>query len=324
MAVRLLQPVLIGAVALGFPLVVTGGYHLHLAIMALIFTVLVAGLNLLVGYMGLLSLGHAAFFGIGAYVSGLFYKKLGLSFWVGFPAAGVVAALAALVLGYIVLRVRGHRFVIISIAFQEIVRMVDSNWVELTNGYMGIAGIAAPRLLLGPLDIDFFPKQHFYYLALAVAALTVFVCQQLADSHIGRALIGIRESEALAGTVGISPFRYSMIAFTVGAFFGGLAGSLYAHFIGFISPDLFHFSVMIEMLVMLIMGGKGTTWGPVLGAIIFTMLPEYLRVAKDFRMIIFGGILVGAILYMPQGIIMPIVRIAERLPRLRRPAERPA
>lgn len=310
----------VGAVLLLLvPIVVSDPYVLHIVIYAGINVMLVSGLNLLVGYMGLLSLGHGAFWGLGAYASALLAVRLGVSFWLGLVAGGLLAALMSGLLGYLILRVRGHRFVIITLAFLEIVRLVHYNWVSLTNGQNGLSGVPAPVLVVpGLLEVSFFPKAHFYYLVLAFAALTVYVCYRLVNSHVGRALVTIRENENLAESIGVNTFRYSMIAFAVGAFFAGLAGSLYAHYSRYVSPDMFEFIHIVEMLIMVLMGGRGTIAGPVVGAVIFTALPESLRfvgLSPAAQWITLGLILVLGILYIPEGIVPRAARLAGRLRR---------
>ena len=306
----------VAALLLAVPILFRDPYVLHIAIYAGINVMLVSGLNLLVGYMGLLSLGHGAFWGLGAYASALLAVKLGISFWVGLPAGALLAALMSLLLGNLILRVRGHRFVIITIAFQEITRLVHYNWVELTNGQNGLSGVPSPVVAIpGLLEINFFAKENFYYLVLAFAALTVYVCYRLVGSHVGRALVAIRENENLAESVGVNTFRYSMIAFGAGAFFAGLAGSLYAHYSRYVSPDVFDFIHIVEMLIMILMGGRGTIAGPVVGAIIFTALPESLRfvgLSPAAQWFTLGLILVVGILYVPEGIVPRAARLLAR------------
>ena len=286
------------------PLIIRDNYNLHLLIMSMIFIQLASGLNLIVGYVGQLSLGHAAFFGIGAYTSALLNLKLGIPFWEGMVLAGMMASLIGFLLGYVTLRVRGHCFVLITIAFAEIFKLIHFNWVDLTHGQMGLSDIAPPAVKIpGLINFVFSTKADYYYLALVLVALTIYVNSRLVHSRFGRAFVGIRENEMLAESVGINAFKYSMIAFVVGAFFAGIAGSTYAHYITFISPDLFSFGVTTTMIVMLVMGGKGTVVGPVAGAVIFTVLPEYLRIAEKLRLPIFGLILLIGILYMPQGLV---------------------
>jgi branched-chain amino acid transport system permease protein len=187
-------------------------------------------------------------------------------------------------------------------------RLVATNWVDMTRGFMGLPGLTLPKLSLpgvGTLDIT--AKSHFYYVVLIAAIVAFLLCRALVRSSIGRKFVLIRENEPLAESLGISAFRYAMIAFVVGAALAGAAGSLYAHYVGFVSPDLFNFSYVTIMLIMVILGGKGTLVGPALGAVLFTFLPELLREASHWRMIIFATILIVATLFMPKGIIYPLV-----------------
>lgn len=308
--------VVVGLVAV--PGVIRDHYYLHLFIVSGVFVLLALGLDLVVGYVGQLSLAHAAFFALGAYTSALFFLRLRLSMWVGLPAAAVVAALTALALGWVILRVRGHRFVIITVAFAEILKLAATNWVDVTRGFMGLPGLHMPAIVVpGWGTFELASKERVYYVVLAAALLSFWLCRRLVRSPIGQAFVLVRENEALAESLGLSAFRYCMIAFVVGAALAGAAGSLYAHYIGFVSPDLFGFSYMTIMLIMVILGGKGTLVGPALGAVVFTFLPELLREAAGLRMVIFAAILIVATLYMPRGIVFPLVE--KLLPRLQRP-----
>lgn len=304
-------PVVIGIVLAGLlmvPLAVRDDYYLHLFIVSAIFVVVALGLNLIVGYVGQLSLAHAAFFALGAYVSALLFFRLKWSMWIGLPAAVLVSGVTAFALGWVILRVRGHRFVIITVAFAEIMKLVATNWVDLTRGFMGLPGIQLPALYVPGIGVvDISSKERFYYVVLAAALLSFYICYRLVRSSVGRAFVLVRENEVLAESLGISAFRYCMIAFVVGAALAGAAGALYGHYVGFVSPDLFNFSYITIMLIMVILGGKGTLIGPVLGAVIFTFLPELLREASHYRMVIFATILIVATLFMPRGIIFPLV-----------------
>jgi len=302
------------ALLVALPWVVTDNYYLHLLVVSGIFVLLAEGLNLIVGYVGQLSLGHAAFFALGAYTSALLSLKLGLSMWVGLPGAALLAGVVAFLLGWAILRVRGHRFVIITVAFAEILKLVATNWVELTRGFMGLPGLKIPGLWvpgLGVVPLD--SKPRFYYVVLVFALATLWACRRLVNSAAGQAFALVRENEVLAESLGLSTFKYCMVAFVAGAALAGAAGSLYGHYVGFVSPDLFGFSYMTIMLIMVILGGKGTLLGPAFGAVIFTFLPELLRAASGLRMLVFGAILIVATLWLPGGIIFPLVdRIVRR------------
>jgi len=285
------------------PFLPIGNYQLHIIIMGCIYAVMVLSLNLITGYVGELSLGNAAFFGVGAFSAALLTLKVGLSFWVGFLAAGIIAGIFGFLIGYVTLRLRGAYFVIVTLAFAEILRLIDTNWVSLTNGPMGLSNIPLPEIHIPYLlNITFSSKIHFYYLSLGLLLLTVYTVYRLVNSRIGRAWVSIRENEDLAESIGIDAFKYALLAFVIGAIFTGLGGSIYAHYMSFIGPEVFAFPITINMLIMLIMGGKGTIIGPIIGAFIFTALPEYLRVAGLYRLSIFGIILILAVVFLPQGI----------------------
>jgi branched-chain amino acid transport system permease protein len=296
--------------ALACPWVLGEGYHLHLVIMSLIFAIAAASLGLIVGYAGLLSLGHTAFFGLGAYVSALLFLHGGVPLWGGMLAGAAAAAAVAFLLGRAILGVRGHRFVIVTVAFAEIMRLVAYNWVDVTRGPQGLPGILAPKLALPGLGaIDFTAKTNFYYLALVVAFVCIALLSRIARSPLGWGFLALRENEQLGESIGVGAFRHAMLAFVIGAFFAGIGGALYAHYLNIVSPDVFFFSNPTMLLVMVVMGGLGTIAGPVVGAFVFTALPEYLRVASDYRLVFFGSLLIVAVLFFPRG----LVELGERL-----------
>jgi branched-chain amino acid transport system permease protein len=293
--------VLAAAAVLSAPFWLASPYHLHVLIMAGIFAVLALSLNLLLGYTGQLSLGHAAFFGIGAYTSALLTLRLEWSFWLGLPAAAAVAALAGWAIGRLSLKLRGAYFVLVTISFAGVIALVSVNWMELTNGPLGLPGIPAPAL--GPWSLR--SKTAYYYLTLAAVILAWVVCHRLVHSRIGRAFVALRENEALAESVGIDVTRYLITAAVVSAALAGMAGSLYAHYTRFVSPEVFLFTYTITMVVMVVAGGKGTLAGPLVGALLFTVLPEVLREATSWQwqMLAYGVILVLLVFFLPRGIV---------------------
>jgi branched-chain amino acid transport system permease protein len=301
---RLLAWAGLAAAAIACPLVLGEGYHLHLVIMSLIFSIVAASLGLIVGYAGMLSLGHTAFFGIGAYVSALLYLHFGIPLWGGMIAAAVVSALAAWLLGRVILGVRGHRFVIVTIAFAEIMRLIAYNWIDVTRGPQGLPGVMAPQIG----GVDFNAKTNFYYLALVVAVICIGLMTRIARSPLGWGFQALRENEQLGESIGIGAFRHATLVFVIGGFFAGIGGALYAHYLNIVSPDVFFFSNMTMWLVMVVMGGLGTIAGPVAGAFLFTALPEYLRVAADFRLVFFGTLLILAVLFFPRGLAQVVER----------------
>ncbi len=287
--------------ALTLPLWLPSAYHLHVAIMAGIFGVLALSLNLLLGYTGQLSLGHAAFFGIGAYTSALLTVTLKWSFWPALAAAIALAGAAGWFIGRLSLKLRGAYFVLVTISFAGVISLVSVNWIELTNGPLGLPGVPAPEL--GPWSLR--TKTAYYYLVLAAVALSYVVSRRLVSSRIGRAFVALRENEALAESIGVDVTHYLVLAAVVSAAMAGLGGSLYAHYTRFVSPEVFLFSYTVTMVIMVVAGGKGTLAGPLVGAVLFTALPEALRAATSWQwqMLAYGVLLVLLVVFMPRGIV---------------------
>ncbi|MGV3654254.1 MAG: branched-chain amino acid ABC transporter permease [Noviherbaspirillum sp.] len=283
-----------------FPLAVTDQYILHIGILVLFYAVLATSLNLVVGYVGEFSLGHTAFLGIGAYAAAILSLRLGLPMWATVPLAGLIAAAFGLVIGGITLRLQGPFFVIVTLAFAEVLRLIANNWVSLTNGPMGLAGVAQPALLAEASNL--FGKQLYFYIALAIAAVALYLSYRFVYSNAGRAAVTVRENRFVAQSVGIFPFAYAMRAFVLGSFLAGMAGGFYAHYISFVGSEVFTFSFMATMIIMVLMGGKGTLVGPLVGALLVTLLEEYLREAKELRMSIFGLIVMAIVLFLPRGL----------------------
>ena len=293
-------------VAVTAPAWVWNPYHLHTLIMAGIFAVLALSLNLLLGYTGQLSLGHAAFFGIGAYATGLLTVKLEWSAWIGLLAAIVLPAVAGYVIGRLALKLRGAYFVLLTISFAGCVSLVSVNWMDLTNGPLGLPGVPPLEIALPGLPaLSLRTKSAFYYVVLAAVALSYLVCLALIRSRVGRALVALRENETLAASVGIDGTHYLVLAAVVSAAMAGFGGGLYAHYTRFVSPEVFLFTDTVTMVIMVVAGGKGTLAGPIVGAVLFTVLPEALRAATSWQwqMLLYGILLVGVLFFMPEGIV---------------------
>ena len=303
---RLAAAVALLAVLASAPLWVASPYHLHVLIMAAIFSVLALSLNLLLGYAGQLSLGHAAFFGLGAYTTALLTVKLGWSPWLGLLAAVAVPGLAGWGIGRLALRIRGAYFVLLTISFAGVISLVSVNWMELTNGPLGIPDVPALELgWPGGPAVSLRAKRAFFLVALAAAVLAYAACAGIARSRVGRALVALRENETLAESVGIDPTHYLVLAAVVSAALAGLGGWLYAHYVRFVSPEVFLFTYTVTMVIMVVAGGKGTLAGPVVGAVIFTVLPEALRAATSWQwqMLAYGVVLVATLMFLPRGIV---------------------
>jgi branched-chain amino acid transport system permease protein len=266
--------------------------------LAMIYAVVALGLNLLMGYGGQISVGHAAFFGIGAYVSAILSVDFGWSFWTALPMALAVSAAFGLLLGLPTLRVRGHYLILATLGFGEIVRLVLQNWQQVTKGPTGIVGIPPVNLFGVVLQSE----RQFYYLALVFLVLALLTTWRLVRTRMGRELISVRDNELAAELMGVDTVRVKLFAFGTSAAFAGVAGSLYAHMSGSISPDVFTFEVSVAVLIMVMLGGAATIFGPVLGALLLTALPELLRDFKEFYLLFYGvGILLLSI-FLPNGL----------------------
>jgi branched-chain amino acid transport system permease protein len=320
---RLAAPAVLAAFAT-VPLWLGNLYFLHVLIVMGIFIIAAMSLNLLLGFTGQLSLGHAAFFGIGAYASALISLgfevhltddiAIGIApkpVWLAMIAAVAVAGLAGYAIGRLAFKVRGAYFVIVSISFAEVVRLVAVNWVELTQGPMALNNIPVLRLgAPGLFELSFLKKPAYYWLVLATAALCYVVIRRLVRSQAGRAMIALRENEPLAVSVGIDVTRYLVLATVVSAAMAGGAGALYAHYVRIVDPDIFLFIYTVTMVIMVVTGGKGTFAGPVVGGLIFGILPEALRalaIAPEAQWIAFGALMIAIVFLLPQGIV-PAVR----------------
>jgi len=292
----------LGALALlTLPFWLANPYHQHVVIMAGIFTILALSLNLLLGYTGQLSLGHAGFFGIGAYTAALLALSWQWPFWLTLPSAALTAGLAGLGIGRLALKVRGAYFVLVTISFAGVISLVSINWMELTNGPLGLPGVPPAELPW----LSFRTKRAYYYLVLLAGALTYLVCHRVVRSRLGRAFLALRENEALAESVGVDPTRTLVAAAVLSAAMAGVAGGLYAHYTRFVSPEVFLFSYTVTMVIMVVAGGKGTLAGPVVGAVLFTALPEALReaMAWQWQMLAYGVLLVLLVFFLPRGIV---------------------
>lgn len=276
-----------------------GNYALDVLILCGIYIILAIGLNVIVGFTGLLCLGFAAFYAIGAYSFALLNTKLALGFWVCLPAAALIAAFAGLLVAIPSLRLKGDYLAIVTLGFGEIVRLVLNNWDSVTHGPNGIGGIERPALFSMTLD----SLQSYYYVVLVVVVFGILIMRRIKYSGIGRAWMAIRENELAAASSGIDVTRYKTYAFVFGTFWAGIAGILYAAKMQFVSPESFTFMESVLILSMIILGGLGSVYGAVIGACILVILPELLRDLQMYRMLILGIGLVLLMVFRPQGII---------------------
>ena len=280
-------------------------YLLHILIIAGIYIILTLSLNLIVGYTGLPALGHAAFFCIGAYTSSLLALNMGLSPWIGLLIGACVAALSGIVIGYPAVRLKGDYLALATFGLGVIIYSIAKNWVSLTRGPMGLPGIPGFSIF------GFHLSEIWSYLllVLVLVIITIFVIRRVVNSPFGRILRSVREDEIASQALGKDTTKHKLLVFVIGAFFAGIAGSLYAHYITFIDPSSFTVMESITILLMVIFGGMGSISGSIAGAVILVVFPELLRflgmpssIAAPMRQMIYGMLLVVLMIKRPQGI----------------------
>lgn len=298
-----LVPLLIALVVfVALPAALAGfdrGYFYQIANLALIFVLLSASMHLVTGVAGLLHLGHAAFYGVGAYTAALLTAKLGVGFTVTLPASGLVAAAVAVLVALPTMRLVSIYFAVATLAIGQMLYLVMLNWVELTKGPNGIIVTKGFELFGFGLS----GRIAAYYTVAAVVTLCVVAIGRLSHSYYGNALRSIREDDQCADAMGVKTARLKMEAFALSAFFAGIAGSLWAHMTGYISPGDFKFSESILILAMVVVGGLGSLPGAVIGALLLILLPEGLRGLGDFRNVMVGLVMFLSILLLPKGLL---------------------
>ncbi len=281
------------------PLFISNLYYIQVMIFIGIYIILALSLNLLNGYVGLLSIGHAAFYGIGAYASAKLVKEAGLPFLLAMPAAGFIAGLFGYLIAKPTLRLSGIYMTLATLGFNMIFFLVLQNWMSFTNGPLGIMDIPPPSIFGFQIE----SRLQYYYLIFFLVLLTVGSMHRLMTCRFGRALVGIRENELAAEAMGVHTTRYKIQAFVLAAFYAGIAGSYYAHFVKYISPDSFYIYESFILLAMLAFGGQGNLIGPVVGAAILIIIPEIFRFLQEYRMLVYGSILVVMMLVRRQGLL---------------------
>jgi branched-chain amino acid transport system permease protein len=261
-------------------------YYAGIINLALINIILAVSLNLIVGFTGQLCLGHAGFMSIGAYVSAVITQKAGLPFFVSILIGAIVACLFAALIGYPTLKLTGDYFAITTLAFGEIIRIIIMN-IDYVGGARGFTGI---------------PIKTNFTLAFLFAVIVVIIIYNIIHSSQGRAMLSVRENEIAAESMGINAFKYKMMAFIIAAFFAGIAGGLYAHYMGYIQPASFDFNKSIDFLTFVVFGGMGSLSGSIIATIFLTFLPELLRGMQEYRMIIYPLALIILMIFRPQGL----------------------
>lgn len=302
------------------PPVVSTPYLLHTVVMVGLYAILALSYDLIVGQVGMLSLAHPTFFGIGAYVAAILALKTGahLTFPVLLLISLCVALIGAYAIGIPSFRLSLHSFAIGTLGFALVAEMVANNWLWLTEGPMCLTPVPGATFSLpfiGRWTVDHLLGN--YYLMIVLVALTVVVYRAIVHSRVGRAFRAVREGEPLAMSVGIDPLRYKMVAFLVGAALAAVAGTFYAGFAGVVCPTELSMLYTNSLLVIMFVGGAGHFRGVVLGAVLFTVLPEMLRISPSWRMILYGVLLLVMITYMPGGLDGLIDRLVPRRSRQR-------
>ena len=287
------------------PFLVRGSYYLLILNIIAINGLVVLGLNLLIGFAGQISLGHAAFFGMGAYFSAIFTAMYSMPPWPTLILVMILTGVVAYVIGIPTLRLEGHYLVMATLGFNIIVYILMVQMEYWTGGPSGFAGI--PPLTLGSFAIQ--TDHHFYWLIWPLFLVIFLLSLNLVNSRVGRALRAIHENELVANSMGVNTERYKAVIFALSAAYAALAGSFYAHYLSFISPKTFDIFYSVQIVTMVVVGGIGNLWGGLLGAAILTALPEVLHSLRDYALLMYGLILMGALVFFPEGLLPGLVRL---------------
>ncbi len=294
--------VVFAAVVVLFPVLVPNPYYINVANIIGLNTIIVVGLNLLIGYAGQISLGHAAFYGLGAYISGILTVTYNVSPWLAMIIAVCATALLALIVGIPTLKLRGHYLVMATLGLNLIVNITIVQWDEVTGGPSGFPGI--PNLSIGTWAFD--TDQRMYFLIWSVAFASILLALNLVQSRAGRGLRALHGSEIAADSVGVPTKTYKVKTFVLSAIYASLAGSLYAHYLTFISPKTFDIFFSIELVTMVIVGGMGSIWGVLFGTVFLTTLPNVLHFFDEYKDIFYGLILVLILIFLPEGVVVAL------------------
>ena len=310
---KLRRPLLLILAAAGtiFPfLPFASTYQINIVTNALLYVMLGLGLNIVVGLAGLLHLGYVAFYAVGAYSYALLYHHFGIGFWTALPLGALLATLFGIALGFPILRLRGDYLAIVTLGFAEITRLVLENWNEFSFGPSGIAGIPRPGLFGWEMDLHG-ATIYIYFLMIFLCLLTIFVVNRLQNSRIGRAWVALREDETACEAMGVNPTAAKLTAFALGSTWAGLAGVVFAAKTTFVNPASFTFLESAMILSIVVLGGMGSILGVIIGAFVLILTPEYLRAFSEYRMLLFGLIMVMMMIFRPQGIVSGVRRIYE-------------
>ena len=291
--------VVLAIIIAALPLLITNAYVRNLIILVLIYAIYASSFNLLIGYLGEVSFGHSAFLGLGAYTSALMISRLGLGFWPSLPVSFLVGAAVAAGIGFLAFRVSGIYFAICTLAFAEMLRIITVNWLSLTGGAAGlhVDAVVIPFTAIPMSDLA------FIYTGGAMLAATLLLTHRLLQSAIGRAWVSVRDNEPLARSIGVNPAVTKVAAFALAGGIAALSGSLYLAYLRIASPPLLGIYYTSLGLLAVIVGGKGRLFGPVIGVVVFTVLPELLRLQEtSVSLLLFSAILLVTILFLPNGL----------------------
>ncbi len=305
---NMLSLLILAGVILALPLGLGNSYYLNVLVFVGIYSLITIGLSLLMGYTGQISLGHAAFFGLGAYTSGVLSTKFGVSPWLALLAAIFVTGGIAFLIAAPALKLKGHYLAMATLAFGYIVFIVFNQASSLTGGPSGFGEI--PRFRLGNFLLR--SDVHYYYLVWTLVIVVLLVSLNIIHSRVGRALRSIHEGELTANIMGVNTAKYKIQVFVLSAVYASLAGSLYAHFITFLNPTPFGFHFSIVLVAMVAVGGMASVWGAMIGAALLTILPEYLRAFHDYDILIYGSILLLIMMFLPQGLFAGILSLIKK------------
>jgi branched-chain amino acid transport system permease protein len=296
------------------PRVVANEYYLRVINNILLYSILTLGLNVVLGYCGQFHFAQAALYGVGAYVTACLMKDYHVNFLLALGASALFATVIGLLIGIPSLRIRGDYLALVTFAFGEIAHLIMLNWVEVTNGPMGIPGIPRPQLL----SLRLTSNSHFYYYGLILTILTYVITRQITHSYIGRALLAIRQNETVAAAMGINAAYYKMLAFAVSSFFAGVAGAYLATYLTFVGPLNFTLDESILMVEMVIIGGMANLPGSIVGVAVFVLAIELFRPIAQFRKVFMGIMILVVLIWRPDGLFTGL----HPLPLLRRAIQR--
>lgn len=292
--------VLLVALAIAFPLLTSNSYYLTVMTIAYIYAIATLGLNLITGYTGQLNLAHGGFMAIGAYALGILTVDHQMPFWAAFAIAGVICMAIGYVIGVVSLRLKGHYFSIFTLCVGFIIYLLIEKWESLTHGTVGLIGIPVPAAI-GPINFESVEAQ--YYLVLFFLVIGTFLMHRIVSSLLGRSFMAVRNSDALAEALGINLMRTKVLSFVLSVGYAGFAGALYAGQVRFLGPDIARTDITFDMVMAMLVGGIGTLLGPLLGAVLVPWVTQTLQFLQDYRMLVFGPVLILLIIFLPDGIV---------------------